>query len=92
MVGFTNELVAVKVFKTTLFATEIPDLERNRKKQLEEASIIKKFDHSNVITLLNLVETDQEICLVFSLMDHSLEDEIYSKQYKYNQQRTKDIL
>lgn len=84
--------IAVKAFKTTLFGTLAQDFGREREKQLSEAKMIKMFDHPNVITLLHLIENKDEICLVFPLMMHSLEDEIYTDSYKYTQQRTKQVI
>lgn len=88
----TNSSIAVKVFKTTLFGTLTQDFGRERAKQLSEAKMIKKVDHPNVIRLLHLIENEDEICLVFPLMMHSPEDEIYNDSYKYAQQRTKQMI
>lgn len=87
----TNLLVAVKIFKLTTFHLT-NDLGKERQKQLKEAKIIQKLDHPNVISILHLVNEPDEICLVFPLMVRSIEDEIKSTDYQYNQQRTKEVI
>lgn len=88
----TNTVIAVKMFKESrLYGTQM-DLGREHKKPLDEANISKRLDHGNVIPLLKLVKTDDEICLVFPLMTHSLEFEIYDKAYMCTQHRTREII
>lgn len=81
----TNQMIAVKMVKNKMFGTDL-----GRREYLEEANFLKKCEHQNVISLLEVIEKDA--ALIFPMMAHSLFGEIYSGEYKYCEKRTKDIM
>lgn len=56
-----------------------------------EANILKRLNHRNVITLIEFVECSEDTFLILPLMNQSLYDEIYDRNYKYTRQRTRDV-
>lgn len=54
--------------------------------------MVQKLAHSNVIKLFHLLEENEEIFLVFPLMQYSLRSEVEDSQYAYQSQRVKDLM
>lgn len=89
----TNSPIATKRFKaTTLDGLRKEDLKRELEYQLDEAKKNQKLKHPNVITLLHVIQSEEEVCLIFPLMEYSLISEIYDDGYEYSFQRTRDVM
>ncbi|XP_055308903.1 cell division control protein 2 homolog 3-like [Sitodiplosis mosellana] len=79
-------VIAMKIFKTTLFG-----FEEKRKENLEEAEIIRKLDHGNVIKLIDVIDDEMGVFLIFPLMNGTLHDTIYAKDFKCTSKRVKEV-
>lgn len=77
------------MFKASLFDT--PSSEQHDE-FIKEGKFVAKLHHENIIALLHLIDDNEGVVLIFPLMDHSLYSEIYSEDYKYTEQRTKQIM
>lgn len=63
--------------------------------QKEEGEILEVLNvhpHENVIQLLDIIEYETDILMVFPLMEHSLDIEIFNEEYEYDAQRTKAVM
>lgn len=68
------------------------DLKRELELQKNEATLLQKLNHPNVINLLHLIERQHEFGLVFPLMKYSLFDLIYEEEYKYDIKQCQHIM
>lgn len=75
----------MKVNKKSLFG------DTDRYYEREEGNILSNLDHTNIIPLYHMIDTD-DIYLVFPLMIESLYDYIYSPNYKYVKENTKSLV
>lgn len=79
----TGTDVAVKLFKESLF-----NHARNISAELE-AALIRKASNEFVIPLIDTIEDEYGISLVFPLASSTLDDEIYNENFDY--ERTKKV-
>lgn len=86
-----NLQVAVKLPLATVMG-DATRLSEERKNNLNEGRLIQKFKHSRVIDLIQLIDSPHIFGLVFPLMSHTLEDEIYEEVYAYSSQRAGAVL
>lgn len=79
--------VAFKLPLATVMGDATIRLSEARKDNSDEGRLIQKFNHSRVIHLIQLIDSPHTFGLVFPLMSHSLDDEIYDEAYTYSSQR-----
>lgn len=82
-----GEMIAIKIFKSNLFGSV-----SKRSEHLHEAALLGKVEHTNVINLLETIEDEFGVYLVFPFMQRTLADEIYSESYVFELNRTKNAV
>lgn len=83
--------VAIKLPLATVMG-DSTRLSAARMDNSNEGRLIQKFNHMNVIRLIQLIDCDQTFGLVFPLLSHSLHDEIYDEAYTYSPQRAGAVI
>lgn len=79
----------MKSFKVNIFGTANA---RSIVQHENEYNIVRKFQHENVIELLDILRIDDEIHLVFPVMENGLDVLIYDESYLFDRERTKKIM
>lgn len=80
--------IAVKVFKSDLY-----DHKKAFKENLHEAEMARSFCHTNLITLIDMVNVPGHgLCLVFPFMEFNLHEEIYVKPGAIKITRVKEVM
>lgn len=83
----TNQVVAVKQFKDEIFGLDAVD---QNNLNLNEAAILSKLHHINVINLIDTVNENDVFALVFPFMEYDLLSEI--ERTTYDKSRCKEIM
>lgn len=63
-----------------------------RAKNLKEARILSKAINENVVTLLHVVDKEQEICLIFPFAPTTLHEEIRHNKIEFTDERCKKVM
>lgn len=82
----TNDSVAVKVFKSSVYGYN-----KKRDENLKEAEMINSVDHENVISLIEVIEDEWGIVLIFPLMSRTLHEEINAENFECTPQRARAV-
>lgn len=82
----TSGVIAMKIFKTTIFG-----FDTKREENLKEATMIKNLKHNNIIQLIDVLEDEMGIFLIFPIMKCTLHDEIYADDFTCTPQRVRSV-
>lgn len=83
----TNVAIAAKLFKRAMMGYK-----SERVENLKEARILSKSINANVITLLHVVDNDQEMCLIFPYVPTTLYTEIRYNEQPFTTKRCKKVM
>lgn len=81
----SRKTVAIKMYRSSLYGFN------SRTQNLEEVRILQQLKHKNIISLLNVVEINEEIFLVFPFIPKTLENEIIDEP-NISIQRVKQVM